>query len=318
MPGGLTRAELQRLTSRLETRISKRLVEAVTKAKQGVRLTKLERAIIDRNYAAAVDAIGRERVLNALVAAQADTEPLHAQGWDQIAKELPERIRRQVQVELTLGAHATQKPEVLEAIRRADLRRIQEITRETESAIRDQITRALKEGINPREAARQIRDTIGLSRRQATAVESLRQRLQDEGRDPAQVQRMVEREANRQMQSRAENIARTETMAALNTGRQAQMRRLVDDGVIQAQEWEQEWVVADDERLCPQCEPFDGQRAPVGEVFTSLDFTRSKGPPLHPRCRCITRLVLKDFRKGKSTPRQRRLGGPVEPLTTPK
>lgn len=318
MAATLTRAELDRLTLQLEGRIAKRLVSALEKAKQGIKLTKLEKAILDRNYAAAVSAIGRERVINALVAAQSDTLPLQADGWRQIADELPERLRRLVQVELSLGAYATQRPEVLEAIRRADLRRIVEIDRETERAIRDQITRGLERGIHPRDVARQLRDTLGLNRAQAKHVELFRQRLEGEGRDPAQVDRMVQREANRQAQQRAENIARTEAMSALNTGRQAQMSRLVRDQVINPEEWEQEWVVADDERLCPICREFDGVRADIGADFISNDFTRSKGPPVHPRCRCIVRLVPRDFRKGESTPRQLRRGVALRPQASPR
>ena len=70
-------------------------------------------------------------------------------------------------------------------------------------------------------------------------------------------------------QYRMEMIARTEVLRAHNMGRQKFHEQV---GVQK-----QEWLAADDERMCPQCGGLDGKT-----------FSLDKSPPLpnHPMCRC--------------------------------
>lgn len=89
---------------------------------------------------------------------------------------------------------------------------------------------------------------------------------------------------------RAELIARTETMQASNEGQQEAWDQAVEDGLLTGNE-EQEWIVTPDDRLCPECEPFDGVTAELGGTFEAGG-EESDGPPLHPRCRCTLGLKL--------------------------
>lgn len=89
---------------------------------------------------------------------------------------------------------------------------------------------------------------------------------------------------------RAELIARTETMRASNEGQQEAWDQAVEEGLLTGNE-EQEWIVTPDDRLCPECEPFDAVTAALGGTFEA-DGTESDGPPLHPRCRCTLGLKL--------------------------
>lgn len=89
---------------------------------------------------------------------------------------------------------------------------------------------------------------------------------------------------------RAEVIARTETMRASNEGQQQAWDQAAEDGYLTGNE-EQEWIVTPDDRLCPECEPFDGETAELGGTF-SAEGIDSDGPPLHPRCRCTLGLKL--------------------------
>lgn len=47
------------------------------------------------------------------------------------------------------------------------------------------------------------------------------------------------------------------------------------------------WVTAEDEAVCPICEPLDGKTALIGEGFDGID-----NPPAHPRCRCTLEPVV--------------------------
>lgn len=89
-------------------------------------------------------------------------------------------------------------------------------------------------------------------------------------------------------ESRAENIARTETMRASNQGQLEAWDQATEAGVLTGDE-KKEWIVTPDDRLCPICEPMEGELAPLDGTF-DVDGTRVDGPPAHPRCRCTVGL----------------------------
>jgi SPP1 gp7 family putative phage head morphogenesis protein len=111
--------------------------------------------------------------------------------------------------------------------------------------------------------------------------------------DPAKVTAKVESMADTLLTRRATTIARTETLTALNEGHLLQQQRLVADGDLDPSRWEREWMTAHDERTCPTCAPMDGETAPINGPFSNGVFM----PPLHPNCRCITRLVPRARRR---------------------
>jgi len=296
----------------------------------GIDLRLIERLILQRQLEEIVRAIEWQHLQNVLAEAQRELVTAREAGWAEAAKELPATVQRTFRVELSLGAHAQANPETLERLVRQDLSRIQNLTLESQQAVRDVLNAGLREGLNPREVAFRLQKIVGLNRPQTRALQRFEAQLMEKataeiqakadagkGRVSAaremrsavtRVNRLVARKRVEYVADRAENIARTEVMTAIQDGKRAQRERLVAEGVINAGDFEQEWVIADDERTCPICRPFDGQRAPIGGSFVSKDLRISKGPPEHPRCRCDTRTVLKGFRKGASTPAQLRRG----------
>lgn len=78
--------------------------------------------------------------------------------------------------------------------------------------------------------------------------------------------------------SRAELIAVTETTRAAVQGEQIIIDKLSEQG----QRFIDVWHTANDERVCPICEPLHGvkrnEQGSFGDGYTS--------PPAHPRCRC--------------------------------
>lgn len=88
--------------------------------------------------------------------------------------------------------------------------------------------------------------------------------------------------------TRAETIARTETMRASNQGQLEAWDQATEKGLLTGSE-SLEWITTPDDRLCPICEPLDGQTAPRGGTF-EVDGDRITAPPAHPRCRCTVGL----------------------------
>lgn len=87
---------------------------------------------------------------------------------------------------------------------------------------------------------------------------------------------------------RAELIARTETMRASNEGQQAAWDQALDTGLLTGRE-KQEWITTPDDRLCPICEPLDGQVTDLDGKF-DVDGEQVDSPPAHPNCRCTVAL----------------------------
>ncbi len=183
-------------------------------------------------------------------------------------------------------------------------RLITEIVEETRTAIRSVIAEAIARGDNPRVAARAVRPLIGLTSRHAAAVERFRARMITAGIDRAKADARAARYAARLLTYRTENIARTEMLWSTNTGQYDYWRQLADAGLIDRQTVEVVWVTSNDDRLCPQCAPLDGEVVGFEEPFRSDVLGRpgeplrprptpvvTLRPPLHPSCRCTLSLV---------------------------
>lgn len=156
---------------------------------------------------------------------------------------------------------------------------VAEITDETEKNVRNVIVSVLQDGVPPYDAARTIKSLVGLTSAQGQAALKYRTQLINNGLTLVQVNKQVDKYADRLLSSRADSIARTEVMNALNKGQleswqQAQSEGLLSDGATK------EWIITDDEALCDECEPLDGEQVALDDDFPGGD------PPLHPRCRC--------------------------------
>jgi len=171
--------------------------------------------------------------------------------------------------------------------------RVVDVTDETRRALRDTIQRAYDAGVHTRVMARRIRQEVGLTRRQAEAVSRYRTALAGAKLPPARVDQLVDRYANRLLSERAQTIASTETAQAVNDGQRAGWEDLRERGLVSGDVYEREWlaIIPGGGRTCPRCINLDGTRAPIGGVFTGDEKGPTKGPPLHPRCRCSEVLV---------------------------
>lgn len=295
----MTERELGDLLDRTLSAIWRDLRNAFSAAKGLIAVEVLARLIRERRIDAALQAVPLQDVENALARMQTQLVPVREASWQVVVDGLPQRFQSDPLVRVTLGAHALQEPTVLDAIRRADLARIQGISRETQEAIRAVLTDGIQRAVNPNVLAKQLRSLVGLTTRQAGDVARYRARLEAEGRKPDQVERMTAKYAARRLAERTRNIAGTEVARAQGEARQAQMQRLVANGTLKPEEWEQEWVTAADERVCPLCGPLHGVRVPLLAPFPTAN-----GPayttPIHPGpCRCIIRIVPKGFREGQ-------------------
>lgn len=164
---------------------------------------------------------------------------------------------------------------------------------DTIAGIRRQLVRMMDNGLSARDAAEAIKEVngFGLTDRLANAVENYRAGLLAQNVAAGRIERMVARYHARLLDYRAMNIARTESMYAVNAGYHETLLQAVDTGLLSRATTERVWETAQDGQVCEQvCQPMQGKTAPVGQPFSNgLLF-----PPAHPgacRCTVVTRQV---------------------------
>lgn len=210
----------------------------------------------------------------------------------------------------------------IRAMQTAELSLVSNLTNEIVAGIRQFLVAGLREGINPVETARNLRNIIGLTQQQAQAVfnyqrlltggvkgqpykEVLRRALRDRRFDstvlraieertplrPEQITSQVKRYEERMLKQRAETIARTETMNALELAQQSRWRQAIDNGEVSESALRRFWHTAKDERVCPICSQIPGlnpEGVAFSQPFVLPDGTTLMGPTAHPNCRCVT------------------------------
>jgi hypothetical protein len=185
---------------------------------------------------------------------------------------------------------------------------VTEVGAGTKRAIREIMYQAFEQGMPPRTAARLIRETVGLTERQAMAVMRVHSELKDAddalimmgkmrvrvppgGLSASRVEELTERYSTRALNYRAKMIARTETIASSNEGQRQLWEQATDQGLLTGNEL-REWIVTPDDRLCEFCEPMEGALAGITDKFET-ELGEIMGPPLHPNCRCAVGLTDK-------------------------
>lgn len=155
---------------------------------------------------------------------------------------------------------------------------ITEITDETEKNIRTLIASAISDGIPVYDAARTIVPLIGLTSAQGQAVLKYRETLIDNGLTLEKVNDKVDSYADELLNRRADMIARTEILDALNAGQEQAWQQAQDEGLL-SQEATKELILSDG--ACDECIAI----AEEGPIPVADDWSED-GPPFHPQCRC--------------------------------
>ena len=172
---------------------------------------------------------------------------------------------------------------------------IVEIGDSTRQGIRQVIGSAFDLGIPSRDTAKVIKEMVGLTERQGTAVFRFRERLIGEGRKADQVARMTKKYETKLLKYRSNNIARTEIAKASNEGLIESWRQAVDQKLLDPKATNVEWLAAYDDRICPICAELGGTVYSYIDIESGLAFA----PPAHPMCRCTLGITF-----GKVTGKQ--------------
>lgn len=208
---------------------------------------------------------------------------------------------------------------------------VREFTAEQRRAAQVALLTGVEGGINPREQARNFRQSIGLTTRQWQAVANYRRALEGVGTDdravadalsrelrdrrfdgnvlaavarkrpiaPEKIDRMVERYSERYVKYRSEVIGRTEALRAVHQGNEEAYRQAIASGVIDPAQIRRKWQTRLDGRERDTHELLHDQERRWGEPWlTRHGVIRYPGDPEAPasetiQCRCAlaTRII---------------------------
>lgn len=175
---------------------------------------------------------------------------------------------------------------------------IKQIETEALQAVRNAISRVLLSGGGIQRAAKDISRVIGLHDRWQSAVDNYYTKevkrlgqTMDIDDAIAAAQELAEKYRNKLIGARAENIARTEVMAAQNIGQLLSWYQAADQGFLDLSRAKKEWVVGPDGwrgvAVCDICLGLAGEQVSVIGLFSNGEIC----PPAHPSCRCTMNLI---------------------------
>lgn len=281
--------KLRETAEEQEPKFRKALKDAIATVKDGVVLTQLSSAISDEDEEAALAATKVETLVDEL------SEPLMGgviaalfAGGRLGREELPPSLSA------AGGAFDTLDTNVQRWIRTNGARQVRQISGGSRRAIQSIIGQMIAEGGSASQAARQIREVIGLTVPQQKALSNLRASMLEAGATRDVIQRTLATRAERMLGERAFAIARNESFIAVAQGRQMYWEQLVDRGVLDPTTL-RKWITAQDELVCPICRPMHNQVRGLNEPFSIGPNIGGSGTrltsPAHVTCRCSVILL---------------------------
>lgn len=224
-------------------------------------------------------------------------KPLKA-GWTSMSGKTIESAGVQAMRDLGIDLKFTvQNPFSQSYLKDNAATRVRGVTRETQQAIRTIMEDGFREGIPTRSSARRIQETVGLDVRSARAVVNRRRKLELKGKSQAEIERAADAYRKRLLKRRAENIARTESIAAHAEGTMNAWEVAEKSGDLPTGLW-MKWIASGSVRApgrtCPICIDLNQRVQPLRQPWYSRVLGRKVWrPPAHPSCRCSVGLIRK-------------------------
>ena len=300
-------SRIDAILAKAEALFRKRFIEAVKTIRDTTTLDELETLLFQRRF--------DEALIQAEVAAT-NLSNAYVQAYVLAADDVMEFISDSIGITVQFDQMNTQ---AVTQMREASLRLVREFTSGQRQSTRTALIEGIRQGLNPRDQARLFQQSIGLTVKQVRAVANFRRLLEqgsaraltrqlrdrrfdgsirraisgDRALSADQIDRMVDRYYTRSLAFRAEAIARTESLQAVDAAGDRAFQQAIDAGLID-DELSQTWHTAGDARVRVPSHTFmSGQVRPFGQPFLSGtgNLLRYPGDPRAPghdtiKCRC--------------------------------
>jgi hypothetical protein len=189
------------------------------------------------------------------------------------------------------------KQESLDWIKQRGARNVVEISGRTQRTLRKIVETGYKKGTPPAELADKIKRSVGLTDRQADAVDRRRALVLEQTGDATRANAIADKYAKEQLEHRAYMIAVTETKEAQEEGRDVAWADAMEEGELPKgtqRRWNATGIAPVNDKssgMCEACEAMDGETVDFDEDFEGPDGPIRR-PPLHPLCMCTVELYF--------------------------
>lgn len=324
------RSEIERLLGqqdRLTAQLRRAFLEAIDRAGSAINLkhiADLLRLGQAAQAAAEIDAIVRSQALGQFATA-AENAVLSA-ARSAAGSAVASAVRRGSNLGRYEAVFSVTNPQATMFLQRYRFNLIREMSQEVRRTVGATIQAGTTDGRNPRDVARDIKEQIGLTRRQAAAVRNYRRML--ESGDSAALQRalrdkrfdgtvaraargektltqeqidgMVQRYRQRYLKYRAQTIARTEAIRGLNVGNWLAWHQAAEEGTVDRRSIRRKWVFTHDRRTREAHREIPGMnpngvtmdqpfKTPLGPLMYPGDVNGAPGNTINCRCTQIIR-----------------------------
>jgi hypothetical protein len=162
---------------------------------------------------------------------------------------------------------------------------VHDISMDTQRVIQQAVASSWEMAVTPDKVASQIKGSIGLLPRHATAVDNYRDELTAQGASPLRIEELVGKYQDRLLDYRANMIARTETRFATNQGQLDIWKAAANQDLIDRHTAKKVWYT--DGNPCEICDPMDGVAVPLDGFWTLNTGDVVEIPTeSHPHCFC--------------------------------
>ncbi len=283
---------IERIASRLTPQLRKHFLAAVQAAKSNVDLEALAQAILSGNATKAEIAVKLAEWPEKFGGLAIDLRAGFLAGMGN-AYEVFEGSSIQLRMDL-INPYAVQYAD----------RKLPKIVQEYATGARENIRTIIAEAVSgrhtPRDAAKIIREHIGLHPQYARAVDRLRDELVQDGIGGERLEAKVDRYAQKLLKSRATTIARTEIVQAQVSGQRTLWQEAANAGMFNKERATRVWRTNHEGETnrgnptpCPICALMDKQSVPFGGFYdhptlggVNVFGDPLVGPPIHPNCLC--------------------------------
>jgi hypothetical protein len=293
---------LQSLLNRFDRKISAAFLDSVRRIADQINVAELSKLIAENRIDEAIALVDAKLIGDGY-------KPLGneiAYSMTYSARDTAEAARDAVVLARTAFSFNSTETEVVDFIRAYQMDLIRELNADSLASVKAAVTEGVAAGRNPLDTARDVKRFIGLTESQTKAVQNFRSALENGRRDAldralrdkrfdpsvlaaingetqlsaAQIDKMVARYQERYLAYRAQNIAKTEALRALNGGAHLAWRQMVASNQVDGQAVTRRWHYTHDSktrfnhRLIPDMNP-DG--VGLDQLFQTPD-----GPLLYP------------------------------------
>lgn len=159
-----------------------------------------------------------------------------------------------------------------------------QLVRESKKGFRQAVRGLFREGAGKFRTAAELKNMIGLTRKEAQAVINARAKMLEDGVKVSKIDKRSDQLIQKYRRQRAARISRTSGVDIANKGQDLALRQAIKVGDVEKEDIERVWIISSG--ACEICAPMSGQVRDVDKPFITGEGVEVDGPTVHQNCYC--------------------------------